>query len=106
MRTLAKIDDNPRLEKIHYHTLRHSKALREFDKTHNILRVKRILGHKSILTTQRYVELYEELYENRPRETICEIALNVQEAKKLMELGFKYETGEYNDGGKLFYKYK
>jgi hypothetical protein len=53
---------------------------------------------------QRYVELYEELYENRPRETICEIALNVEESKRLMEKGFKYETGEYNDGGKLFYK--
>ena len=106
LRTLAKIHDNPRLQKIHYHTLRHCKALREFDKTHNILRVKRVLGHRSLLTTQRYVELYEELYENRPRETICEIALNVQEAKKLREQGFKYETGEYDDGGKLFWKYR
>jgi hypothetical protein len=40
------------------------------------------------------------------RETICEIALNVKEAKKLIEHGFKYETGEYNDGGKLFKKYR
>ena len=69
-------------------------------------RVKRILGHKSILTTQRYVERYEELYDNKPRETICEIALNVKEAKKLIEQGFKYETGEYKDGGKLFQKYR
>jgi integrase len=106
MKTLARIHDNPRLKKIHYHTFRHCKALREYDKTLNMQRVKRILGHKSILTTQRYVELYEELYENTPRETVCEIALNIQEAKKLMEQGFKYETGEYNDGGKLFYKYK
>ena len=69
-------------------------------------RVKRILGHKCIMTTQRYVELYEELYDSTLREIICEIALNIQEAKKLKEQGFKYETGEYNDGGKLFYKYK
>ena len=69
-------------------------------------RVKRILGHKSILTTQRYVERYEELYDNKPRETICEIALNVKEAKKLIEQGFKYETGEYIDGRKLFKKYR
>jgi len=82
LRTLAKMHDNPRLQKIHYHTLRHCKALREFDKTHNILRVKRVLGHRSLLTTQRYVELYEELYDSRPRETICEIALNAKEAKK------------------------
>jgi len=104
LRTLAKIHDNPRFQKIHYHTFRHCKALREYDKTLNMQRVKRILGHRSILTTQRYVELYEELYENTPRETVCEIALNVQEAKKLKEQGFKYETGEYHDGGKLFYK--
>ena len=58
------------------------------------------------MTTQRYVELYEELYDSTPRETICSISLNIQEAKKLMEQGFKYETGEYNDGAKLFYKYK
>jgi hypothetical protein len=58
------------------------------------------------MTTQRYVELYEELYESRSKEISCEIALNIQEAKKLMEQGFKYETGEYDDGGKLFYKYK
>jgi len=30
--------------------------------------------------------------------------LNVQEAKKLLEQEFKFETGEYNDGGKLFSK--
>jgi integrase len=106
MKRLARTHDNPRLEKIHYHTLRHCKALRISDKTHIILRVKRILRHRSILTTQRYVELYEELYVNRPRETVCEIALNAQEAKTLIEQGFKYETGEYDDGGKLFKKFR
>ena len=29
-----------------------------------------------------------------------------ERAKKLIEQGFKYETGEYDDGGKLFSKYK
>ena len=32
--------------------------------------------------------------------------LGVKQTKKLMEQGFKYETGEYHDGGKLFYKNK
>ena len=68
--------------------------------------VKKILGHRSILTTQTYVELYEDLYDNQERETMGEIALNIQEAKKLMERGFKYECGQFNDGGMLFYKYK
>ena len=35
---------------------------------------------------------------------VSEIALNIQEAKKLIEQGFRYTTGEYSDGGKLFYK--
>lgn len=104
--TLATRYNNPRFRKIHYHTLRHCKALREYHKTHSMQHVKRILGHKSIETTQRYVDLYEELYTTRPKKTICEIALNSQESKKLIEQGFRYETGEYNDGGKLFYKEK
>jgi hypothetical protein len=28
--------------------------------------------------------------------------LNVQEACALIEVGFEYVTGEYNDGGKIF----
>ena len=47
---------------------------------------------------------YEEIYPKGPKEIVCGIALNIQEAKKLREQGFRYETGEYNDGGKLFYK--
>ena len=61
--------------------------------------MKKILGRKSILTTQRYVELYEELYDGKPRGIICDITLNIQEAKKLKEQGFKYEKGEYDDDG-------
>jgi len=106
VKTLAKALGEPRLKKIHYHTMRHCKALREYHKTQNILHVKKVLGHKCITTTQRYVELYEELYDSTPRETVCEIALNIQEAKRLMDEGFRYETGEYSDCGKLFYKYK
>jgi len=53
-----------------------------------------------------YVELYTEIYGDlKPEKCICEIALNVLDAKRLLEQGFKYETGEYHDGGKLFYKY-
>jgi hypothetical protein len=30
--------------------------------------------------------------------------MNVKEATKLIELGFEYVTGEYDDGGKIFKK--
>jgi integrase len=106
MMNLAMIHNNPRLLEIHFHTFRHCKALREYHKTKSMQHVKRILGHSSIMTTQRYVELYEELYDNKPIEYICEIATNIHEAKKLLEQGFRYETGEYTDGGKLFRKAK
>ena len=56
------------------------------------------------MTTQRYVELYEEIYSDQQLNYTCEIALNVFEAKQLAEQGFQYVTGEYNDGGKLFRK--
>jgi len=65
--------------KIHFHTFHHCKALKEYDKTKNILHVKRILGHRSIMTTQRYVELYEEIYENlKPENYVCETASTVK----------------------------
>lgn len=53
--------------------------------------VKRILGHKSIITTQIYVDLYEEIYADmKPDNYICETASNVQDVKKLIESGFEY----------------
>ena len=106
MRHLAEIHNNPRFTKIHLHTFRHCKALREYHKTQNIQHVKRILGHRSIMTTQRYVELYEDLYANQERETITEIALNIREAKKLKDRGFSYGCGTFNDGGMFFWRYK
>ena len=56
-----------------------------------ILHVKRALGHKSILTTQRYVDIYTEIYGDMlPEDYVCETASTVEEAKKLIEAGFEY----------------
>jgi hypothetical protein len=57
------------------------------------------------MNTQRYVELYTEIYGDlKPENYICEIAQDTKEAKKLIAQGFEYVTGTYNDGGKLFRK--
>jgi hypothetical protein len=40
------------------------------------------------------------------RSFICRVAHNVGEAIELIQAGFEYVTGEYNDGGKLFRKRK
>ena len=91
MKTLVRIHNNPRFLRIHYHTFRHCKALREYHKTRSILHVKKVLGHRSISTTQRYVDLYTEIYGDLlPQDHICETASTVEEAKKLIEAGFEY----------------
>ena len=57
------------------------------------------------MTTQRYVELYEEIYDDlKPENFICETASSVKEAKNLVEQGFQYVCEI--DGEKLFKKPK
>ena len=90
---------NPRLLLIHFHTLRHWKATIEYAKTKDLLHVQKLLGHKSIKNTLRYVQLVDVPHEER---FICKVAMNVKEASELIELGFEYVTGEYHDGGKIF----
>ena len=105
MLKLAITHGNPRLTKIHYHTFRHCKALREYHKTKSMQHVKRVLGHKSIMTTQRYVDLYEEIYGDfKPDSFICEVASTAKDAKKLIEQGFEYVCEI--EGEQLFKKIK
>ena len=105
LKKLARIHENPRLTNIHYHTFRHCKALREYHKTKTMQRVKRVLGHKSIMTTQRYVDLYEEIYSDlKPDNYICEIAISAKDAKKLIEQGFEFVCEI--EGEQLFRKVK
>ena len=99
---IAKNTGNPRLLQIHFHTLRHWKATMELHKTNNIYAVMKLLGHKSLSNTQRYIGLLPDLTDDY----VCEIANNATEAKKLVENAYEYVTGEYNDGGKLFRKRK
>jgi hypothetical protein len=57
------------------------------------------------MTTQRYVELYEEIYGDlKPESYVCQTASNVKEAKKLIEQGFQYVCEI--DGEKIFKKPK
>ena len=65
MVTLAKKHDNPRFTKIHMHTFRHVRALKEYHKTRDILHVMGFLGHKNINTTYRYVSLYNQIYKHQ-----------------------------------------
>jgi integrase len=97
---------NPRLLKIHFHTLRHWKATMEYHRTKDILHTMSFLGHKKVDNTLLYVQIDEKLFKEWNDNFITRIAHNVQEACALVETGFEYVTGEYTDGGKIFRKRK
>jgi integrase len=98
--------NNLRLLKISFRTFRHWKGTMEYHRTKDILYVKKILGHKSIQNTLKYIDLDANLFEATDDQFTAKVATNVQEACKLTEIGFEYVTGEYNDGGKIFRKRK
>ena len=50
---------NPRFNRISFHTFRHWKATTEYHKTKDILHVKELLGHKSIKNTLIYTHLVD-----------------------------------------------
>ena len=71
------------------HTFRHCKALREYHKTKDILHVMYVLGHKSLLTTQRYVGLYKQVYNSiQTNRFITKIASTKKERCELINDGW------------------
>lgn len=60
----------------------------------------RLLGHKNLNNTQRYIQLLPDLSDD----FVCDIAHNLQEAMKLVENGYEYVTEM--DGAKIFRKRK
>jgi integrase/transposase-like protein len=96
---------NPRLLQISFKTLRHFKATMEAWRTRDPFHVQDFLRHKNIKNTMRYIHLAQILFKNE-QEYITKVAHNVKEACALIEAGFEYVTGEYDDGGKIFRKPK
>ena len=98
--------NNPRLTKISFRTFRHWKGTMEYHRIKDILAVKKFLGHKQIRNTLKYIDLEANLFGVANDDFTAKIAINTEEACKLIEVGFEYVTGEYNDGGKIFRKRK
>jgi integrase len=95
---IAKNLQNPRLLQIHFHTFRHWKATRELHRTNNVYLVMKLLGHKSLSNTQRYLHLLPELSDDY----VCEIATTTQQVKKLVEDGYDYV--QTTNGNEYIYK--
>jgi integrase/recombinase XerD len=102
-RIAAKLQ-NPRLNKIHFHTFRHYKATMEYHKTKDIIHVKQILGHRCIESTMTYINIEQALFLADSDEWTCRTASNLKEAQELIESGFEYITDM--EGHKLFRKRK
>jgi integrase len=102
-RTAAKLN-NPRIKRITFHTLRHWKGTMEYHKTKDPWHVKRILGHKTLKTTEVYINIEQAIFQATNDEYHVKVAHDLKEACQLLETGFEYVTdmGEI----KLFRKRK
>lgn len=100
---IARKLQSDRIAKIHFHLIRHWKGTTEYHKTQNIIHVQKLLGHKSVLNTQLYVNLEQAIFDiNEDYEV--KVAENLADACKLLEVGFEYVTDM--EGKKLFRKRK
>jgi len=61
---------------------------------------------ESIQNTLKYIDLEAMLFKTTDDQFHVKVVANVQEACALIEAGFEYVTGEYNDGSKIFRKRK
>jgi integrase len=89
-RRIAKKLNNPRILKIGFHTFRHWKGTIEYHKTKDIIHVQQILGHKAITSTMLYINLENALFQSGTDEFHVKTASTVEEAAKLIEVGFEF----------------
>jgi integrase len=78
--------ENPRIQQITFHTLRHWKGTTEYHKTKDILHVMQVLGHKRIQNTL----IYTQLVNFEDDDFVCKVASTIEDACKLVETGFEY----------------
>jgi integrase len=83
---------NPRLLQISFHTFRHWKGTIEYHKTKDILYTQRLLGHKNIQNTLIYVNIENALFQNTNDEFHSCHSKTIEEACRLIEVGFEYVT--------------
>jgi integrase len=102
-RAAAKLN-NPRLKRITFHTLRHWKGTMEYHKTKDPWHVKRILGHKTLKSTEVYINIEQAMFLVTDDEYHVKVANDLKEACQLVEVGFEYITDM--EGAKIFRKRK
>lgn len=87
---LAMKLQNPRLQKISFHTFRHWKATMLQHQTRDPWYVKQFLGHKSIRNTEIYINIANSIFEASNEEFTVRVVEKPEEVKDLLEVGFEY----------------
>jgi integrase len=88
---LASKLQNPRLLKIHFHTLRHWSLTMYQHKVHDIVLTARFAGHRNINNTMKYLHLEEMLFNDTNDDFIVKTARTPEEAARLLEVGFQFQ---------------
>lgn len=103
-RTAKKVN-KPELEQIACRNLRNYSGAQYYVNmpVRDPIAVMRHLRHKKLETTMHYIRAI--ILDEDPQYASA-IAANVKEATDLVNNGYEYVTGEYNDGGKIFRKRK
>ena len=101
---LARKLNNSRVEAIRFITFRHWKGTIEYHRTHDILHVKALLGHKAIQSTMLYVHLEALVFDEITDDFHVAVARSFEEDKELVEAGFEYVTDR--DDLKIYRKRK
>jgi integrase len=103
-RTAKKLN-KPELEQIQCRNLRNYSGAQYYLNmpVRDPIAVMRHLRHKKLETTMHYLRAI--ILDEDPQYASA-IATNVKEAQDLVNNGYEYVTGEYNDGGKIFRKRK
>jgi len=91
------------LPKIRLYDLRHWYATTTYMKIRDPFHLQRLMGHRNLTTTQRYVHLANMLV-NYSDEYTVKVAKTLNEACQLIESGFEYVTEM--DDAKIFKKRK
>jgi integrase len=87
---IAKKLQNPRLQQICFHTLRHWKATMLYHQTKDIQYVKQYLGHNKVETTLLYIQLAETIFKDLDDKFTVKVASKKDEITAVLEVGFEY----------------
>jgi integrase len=87
---IAKKLGNPRLAKIHFHLIRHWFGTMEYHKKPDLIHVQKLLGHRNVMATQIYINLEQALFRDANDEYHVKVAETVEEAVKLIAVGYEY----------------